>query len=172
MNQYSIEAIIQALNEDEVKYLVVGGLAVVAHGYVRFTADVDLILDLQVDNLSRAVVALQRLGYSPRAPVKFEEFIDASKRAQWIQEKQLTVFSLFSPRHPLTEVDLFVENLLDFDRAYARAMRQEMKPGLTVTFIALLDLLNLKRQAGRPQDLMDIEHLMEKPRAQEVIEDG
>ncbi len=45
MTSSSVQAIIQALNEAGVRYLVVGGLAVVAHGHVRFTADVDLVLD-------------------------------------------------------------------------------------------------------------------------------
>ena len=70
MEKRSIEAVIGALNEDRVRYLVAGGLAVVAHGYVRFTADLDLVLDLQEDNLRRAVSSLSRLGYRPRAPVE------------------------------------------------------------------------------------------------------
>ncbi len=41
MERGSVEAIVAALNENQVQYLIVGGLAVVAHGYVRFTADVD-----------------------------------------------------------------------------------------------------------------------------------
>jgi len=45
----SVEAIVDALNAAGVRYLIAGGLAVVAHGYVRFTADVDLILDLEPD---------------------------------------------------------------------------------------------------------------------------
>ena len=43
MEKRSVEAIIRALNAASARYLVAGGLAVVAHGYVRFTADVDLI---------------------------------------------------------------------------------------------------------------------------------
>ena len=44
-----------------VRYLVAGGLAVVAHGYLRFTADVDLIVDLEPANVTRAVAALESL---------------------------------------------------------------------------------------------------------------
>jgi hypothetical protein len=56
---------------------------VVAHGYVRFTADVDLMLDMERDNLKRAVEALESLGYRPRAPVGFRDFLDASQRRHW-----------------------------------------------------------------------------------------
>ncbi len=67
MEKSSVEAIVRALNEAGVRYLIVGGMAVVAHGYLRFTADLDLILDLQEDNLRRAVAALAGQGYRPRA---------------------------------------------------------------------------------------------------------
>ena len=71
MEKHSVDAIVGALNMANVRYLVAGGLAVVAHGYVRFTADVDLIIDLEPGNVMRAVASLERLGYRPRAPVAF-----------------------------------------------------------------------------------------------------
>ena len=66
MEARSVEAIIRTLNGWGVRYLVAGGLAVVAHGFVRFTADVDLIVDLDPDNVRRAMTALAKLGYRPR----------------------------------------------------------------------------------------------------------
>ena len=147
------------LNAADVRYLVAGGLAVVAHGYVRFTADVDLILDLESSNLTRAIAALERLGYRPRAPVAFQQFADPDKRAEWRREKGLTVFSLYSSDHALTEVDLFVEPMIDFERAYNDAVRTEVAPGVPATFIGFRDLVRLKQQAGRPQDILDIEKL-------------
>jgi hypothetical protein len=159
METHSVGAIVNALNTAKVRYLVAGGLAVVAHGYVRFTADVDLILDLEPANATRAVTALESLGYRPRAPVAFGEFADPEKRAQWVRDRNLTVFSVYSPQHALTEVDLFVEPPLDFETAYQSAVRKEIAPGLTATFIGILDLRHLKRVAGRPQDLLDLEKL-------------
>lgn len=159
MHVRSVEALITTLNTAEVRYLVVGGLAVVAHGFVRFTADVDLIVDLEEQNLQRAVRAFLSLSYRPRAPVALEEFIDPSKRALWIREKGLTVFSLYSPLHPATEVDLFAEAPLPFATAYTRAVRQEVAPNALATFVGFDDLVALKRRAGRPQDLLDVERL-------------
>ena len=80
MKRDSVIAIVAALNENQVRYLIVGGLAVVAHGYVRFTADVDLLLSVETENLKRAVAALKLLGYRPRAPVdrRFSRSIEAS----------------------------------------------------------------------------------------------
>jgi hypothetical protein len=114
----------------------------VAHGYVRFTADVDLIVDLEPANVTRAVAALESLGYWPRA-----------------RDKSLTVFSVYSPQHPVTEIDLFVELPLDFEAAYHSAIRKEVAAGVAATFIGLRDLRRLKQRAGRPQDLLDLEKL-------------
>ena len=93
MERGSVVAIVSALNQHQVRYLIVGGLAVVAHGFVRFTADVDIILSLDEENLGRAINALKALGYRPRAPVEFDEFIDPSTRKRWAEEKNMTVFS-------------------------------------------------------------------------------
>src|SRR5262245_36130070 len=109
MKRDSVVAIVAGLNANQVQYLIVGGLAVVVHGYIRFTADVDLLLSVEPDNLKRAVEALKALGYRPRAPVDFDDFVDQSKREQWAQEKNMTVFSLFSDVHQETEIDLFLE---------------------------------------------------------------
>jgi hypothetical protein len=111
MELRSVEEIVRTLNAAGVRYLIAGGMAVVAYGYVRLTMDLDLILDLDEDNLRAATKSLAALDYRPLAPVPLEEFTDAGIRAQWVREKQLRVFTLFSPVHGQTEIDLFVEAL-------------------------------------------------------------
>ncbi len=161
MTKSSVERIFIELNDAGVKYLVVGGLAVNAHGYFRATVDVDLILGFDRENLVRAVEAIKRLGYAPRAPVPIEAFADADARASWRQQKGMLVFSLHSSRHPETEVDLFVEDPIGFDVAYAKCARMEIAPGLSATFCSLDDLLRMKRAAGRAQDRLDVQKLSE-----------
>lgn len=155
----SIEAIIGALNDAKVRHLIVGGLAVVAHGYGRVTQDVDLVLDPDPDALRRAVAALSALGYGPRAPVPFAAFEDAATRAKWASEKAMTVFSLWSRAHEQTPVDLFLEPPFEFDAAHARAMRTTTESGIELAFVSLEDLLAMKRKAGRPLDLVDVSEL-------------
>jgi hypothetical protein len=156
MEKHSVELIVHALNTNQVRYLIAEGLAVVAHGYLRFTADLDLLLAMDEENLAAAVSALKRLNYRPRAPVDFEQFIDSEHRRQWIEEKGLTVFSLYSPDHAATEIDLFVDPPLVFADAYLRAARMEVSPGIMATFCSLDDLIDLKTKAGRPIDREDI----------------
>src|SRR5437867_219390 len=74
MELASVESILGGLATAGARFLVVGGLAVVAHGYVRFTADVDLVLDLSPDNVRVAVAALAALDYRPRVPVPLAAF--------------------------------------------------------------------------------------------------
>jgi len=159
MQRRSIEAIVQVLDAAKVRYLITGELAVVAYGHLRFTADMDLVLDPESGALERAVRALSALGYRPRAPVAFADFADPEKRAGWIHEKGLTVFSVFSSEHPATEIDLFVEAPFDFEAAYARAERFDVTPGLRASFVCLADLIEMKRKTGRAQDLQDAEAL-------------
>ncbi len=155
----SVTVIFQALNDAGVRYLVVGGLAVVAHGYVRLTADIDLVFAIDESNLRKAVTALESLGYRPRAPVAFSEFPDPARRAAWRRDKGMAVFSAFSPEHPATEIDLFLEPPFDFDDVFTRAARMEFVPGLPVPMIGLEDLISMKEAVGRPQDLEDVRRL-------------
>lgn len=82
-------------------------------------------------------------------------FADPAKRRLWVHEKGLTVFSVFNADHPATEIDLFVDAPFDFERAYGRAKRLEVAPGMEATFVGIEDLNTMKREAGRPQDLKD-----------------
>jgi hypothetical protein len=150
-----IEAILEALNRAQVRYLVVGGVAVVLHGYLRTTADLDLVIQLAPDNARRAVEVLTTLRYRPRAPVPFAAFAERDTRESWLREKGLTVFSLWSPDHPTLEIDLFVSEPFDFDVAYARALRVPLERTEAIV-VSLDDLIALKRQVGRPRDQEDV----------------
>ena len=150
-----VERTLLALAEADVKYLIVGGVAVVLHGHLRVTADLDLVVQLQPDNVTRCIRALQDLGFRARAPVPAAQFANPKMRESWMREKGLTVFSLWSPELPGFEVDLFVREPFDFDAVYQRAMRVQLDR-CTATVISLPDLIVLKQEAGRPRDQEDV----------------
>jgi hypothetical protein len=154
----SLETIFRALERARVRYLVVGGVAVVLHGHPRFTAD--LVLALDAVNLRDALRALGELGYAPRAPVAAHEFADPRRRAEWARDKGMTVFSLASPTHPTTEVDLFIEEPFPFEDGYSRAVWADLGD-TRVPVASIADLVAMKRRAGRPQDLEDARILEE-----------
>lgn len=158
MTAHSIEQVLAGLNGAGVRYLVVGGVAVVLHGHLRTTAYLDLVVALDEANASRAIRALEALGFAPRAPVPAAQFADAAVRASWIREKGLTVFSLSSARAAGLEVDLFAEEPFDFEQAYGRAVTVTLDT-TTATVASLEDLIAMKRRAGRAQDQADVEAL-------------
>ena len=60
MKVASFDALVSALQRAQVRYLIAGGLAVNAHGYLRFTKNVDIVLQLIPDNIERARRELRR----------------------------------------------------------------------------------------------------------------
>lgn len=159
MKLASVEAIARALDAAGVPFIVVGGLAVVAHGYGRQTQDIDIVIRLQPETVRNAFRGLESLGYRPRVPVTADGFADPKQRARWVDEKGMTVLSFDSERHRETPVDIFVTEPFDFEAEFRLALVEELAEGVPVRILRLNALLALKRAAGRPQDLADIAEL-------------
>jgi hypothetical protein len=152
------ERVFVALNAVGARYVIVGGVATVLHGFARLTADVDLVLDFEPEQASKAMRALSGLGLRPRAPVDAEQFADPIVREGWIRDKGMRVFSLCDPSEPMLEVDLFAAHPIPFDELFERS--EVMTIGSASVHVASIpDLIALKRLAGRPEDLADIEAL-------------
>lgn len=159
MSSDSLKAVLAALAASGARFLVVGGVAVVAHGFVRLTEDLDLVLRLDDPNQVRlALRTLAMLGYQPIVPVPLESFADPRLRAEWVREKHAQVFQVYSDRHPALPIDLFLEAPFDLDRAFADAVAVTFD-AIEVSVASIDDLVAMKRRAARPKDLDDIEHL-------------
>jgi len=154
------EPIFEALSAADVRYVVVGGVAVVLHGHARLTADLDLAVDLEPAAARRAIRALSDLGLRPRAPVRAEDFADPDVRSSWMRERGMVVFSMVDPSDPLRVVDLFVDEPLPFEELHERARAVDVA-GIPVRVAAIPDLITLKLRAGRPQDEADVAALRE-----------
>jgi predicted nucleotidyltransferase len=152
------EPIFQALNAAGVRYVVVGGLATVLHGYARLTADVDLAVDLAPEEASRVIQTLGAVGFRPQAPVDPKTFADRTTREQWVREKHMRAFSLIDPSNPMRVVDLLLEQAVPFEELWAHSQEVSIQ-GTRIRIASIEHLIKLKRQAGRPQDLTDIEQL-------------
>lgn len=159
MTLASFEAIVRALNKAGVRYLVAGGLAVNAHGFLRFTKDADVVIQLVPENIKRAFAALAALGYKPLAPVTAEQFADGATREGWIRDKGMQVLQLWSDRHPETSVDVFAYEPFPFDEEYDKALIKPLYGSIEVRFVSIPTLIEMKIAAGREQDRIDIEHL-------------
>jgi len=159
MKLTTLEEVARTLDEAGVRFILVGGIAVVAHGYGRLTRDLDLVIELEADIVRRAFVALGSLGYSPTVPVTAAGLADPRQRIRWIEDKGMTVLNFHSDLHRDTPVDVFVIEPFDFDDEYRSALVLEIAPGRAVHVVRLPTLLRLKDQAGRPQDIADAAEL-------------
>lgn len=150
--------VFEQLNKANIRYVAVGGVATILYGYVRATTDIDLIIDLQVEEAEKTIKALTEAGYRPRVPVDALEFANEVKREGWINDKGMTVFSMFHSEQPGLTVDLFAKHPIPFDELWARSQIFEVD-GTNIRVCALDDLISLKKIAGRGKDKDDIEKL-------------
>jgi len=147
-----------ALDAAHVRYVVVGGMAVVLSGHLRTTVDLDLVVDLEPAAAARAMNALAGLGLLPRVPVEPGDFADPHVRERWRTDKHMQVLSFYDPQRPAREVDVFVAYPLDFDALVEEAVPTRVG-GRTVPVAAKRHLIAMKQAAGRPQDLEDVRAL-------------
>lgn len=159
MKLASFEALVAALEDAGVRYLVAGGLAVSAHGYLRFTKDVNLVVQLVPETIEAAFRALATLGYQPTVPITAAQFADVRLRESWIREKGMRVLQFWSDRHRETPVDVFVTEPFAFDDEYRNALVKPLYGKTPVRFVSIPTLIRMKEAADRPQDRIDIEHL-------------
>jgi hypothetical protein len=159
MKLTSFEKIIRALNGANVRFLVAGGLAVNAHGYARFTNDVDLVIRLTEKDILAAFKAFEKIGYKPIAPVTAKEFADKKNREHWTKTKKMTVLQFWSDKHRETPVDIFVTEPFDFDAEYKIALLENLSPKSPVRFVSIGTLIKLKTKANRAEDKIDIKNL-------------
>lgn len=154
----SFETLIKALDAAGVRYLIAGGLAVNAYGYLRFTKDVDVVVHLAPENIERAFAALDSLGYRPMVPITAEQFSDAAQRERWIHDKGMKVLQFWSDAHRETPVDVFVIEPFDFNKEFDQSIAKSLG-AVAVHFVSIPTLIRMKEVAGRTQDKLDIHEL-------------
>ena len=139
---------VESLLAHEVKFMIVGGYAVSAHGRPRYTGDIDFFIQKSPGNARKIVKVLHKFfGNLPE--IKEENFLDEDRMSQFGVE-------------PL-RIDFLVEiSGIDFDDAYERREIIQYS-GLPVPFISLPDLLINKRASGRNKDLGDLEAFSDLP---------
>jgi hypothetical protein len=138
--------LISLFNEENVEYVVLGGHAVIAHGFIRTTQDIDIFVNSTPGNAKRLVKALYRYGYTNN---EFEEG-DFTKSPNYLS---------FSKHDQYIDIMTFTVGVT-FDECYANRKVLQIR-NTAVNFIGLRELLENKKTLGRPQDLWDIENLKE-----------
>jgi len=147
--------LLQSLSDEQVQYVLVGGLAVQLHGFLRSTFDIDLVLAMNDGNLVRFIAVARRYGLVPSMPVPLDSLRNASQIDQWHREKGLLAFALREPQIGGSVVDVLVRPEVPFDRLMANAVAGELF-ARQVWIASIDDLLTMKRIANRPKDQLDV----------------
>ncbi len=148
----------RTLNERNVRYLVVGGLAVNLYGVPRVTQDVDVIIAADPQNISDLIDALDYLGYVSRLPVDPAGMAEPDIVRDWVENRNLIAFNFVHRSRAYQSVDIVLHHPLDFEAAWSRCTRL-MAGAVPVCVASVDDLITMKRASGRKQDLCDIELL-------------
>lgn len=135
---------IKSLNNNNVRYLIVGGYAVAFHGHPRYTKDIDIWIELEPTNAERVISALKQFGFSS-LDLTSEDFLVPDQIIQL--------------GYPPNRIDLITSLIaVDFDECYSQR-KETIIEGVVINFIDVENLKKNKSASGRPQDIADVANL-------------
>ena len=150
--------IFKKFNEEGIRYLVVGGLAMNLLGVPRVTYDIDILIDLEDDNIETLMKLMKVWGFKPKVPVNVMDFADRSKRDEWIATKNMKAFNLVNAKWALSEIDIIIDAPVAYPEARKRAKKISVQ-GVPIPVISIDDLIKMKQVAGREIDKADVQYL-------------
>lgn len=139
---------LKAFNNHHVEYILVGGMAVILHGYVRTTGDMDIWVKKTRDNYGRIVKAFDEF----RMPV-----FDMTENNFLSDKFDVWMFGV----EPVKIELMTAVKGLDFDEAFKKSLIHQ-EDDLPVRFLHINSLIDAKKAAGRYKDLDDINQLQKR----------
>ena len=146
--------VLKSLVDAGVRPLIAGGVAASLYGSERVTFDLDLIIALEKDVLSRALQCLIAEGFVLRLPVTLEQASDPQQLREWAANRNLIELTLVNPDTGL-EVGFLIPPAESFPEYADRAEAYQLGT-VGVEVVSLPDLIAMKRRAGRPKDIEDV----------------
>lgn len=138
-----IPSLLKLLNENNVRYVIIGATAFPVHGFVRVTSDIDIYIDPTLENAQRTHNAITKFGYDTH-----------DLTAQEMLEKKILIhgYVVESDYHP------YVKGVSSFEKIWAGSVIGDIE-GVPTRFAGLDDLIEMKKAAGRPKDIEDLRYL-------------
>jgi predicted nucleotidyltransferase len=153
-------SLLRHLSERRVEHIVIGGFAVNAHGYVRSSKDLDIVPNPTRENLERLAVALTEAN---AVDAEVSDFDPAELPRSAMRMEDLAQGGNFRLATDLGDLDIMQwVSGIEADDLYAELEREAIEAsveGIPVRVCGLAHLRAMKRAAGRPQDLEDLERL-------------
>lgn len=138
---------IESCARNSVRFLIVGGYAVAAHGHPRFTKDLDVWIAANEDNASHVIAALEDFGFGSLG----------LREADFVEEGSVVQLG-----YPPKRIDILTgADGVDFDACWDRRVEVQISDQV-VPFISVDDLIANKEASGRPQDVADVAALKER----------
>jgi len=135
-----LQSVFASFQKNDVKYLVIGGIAAVLYGVPRATFDLDVLVEPTIENAERLLTAMIEAGLGTASLTNAEEVLS----------KEITIFT--------DRIRLDVQTStpgISFEQAWQRRVTMNYR-GQTLEVVSLADLIASKRAAGRDVDLEDV----------------
>jgi hypothetical protein len=155
LTDLDLRSLLQALHEQGVEFVVIGGVAVGAHGYVRATADLDLVPDPDPENLGRLVKILDSLEAT--LPTAGGRRFDPSQDARVVRRGGNVTAD--TPLGGLDVIQL-ADGVPGYSQLATDAVESDLL-GIPVRVCSLARLREMKQAQDRAQDRADLENLPE-----------
>jgi hypothetical protein len=148
--------LLRVLREHEAEFVVIGGLAVILHGAERYTKDIDVVPEPSRANLARLWEALSEIEATP---AELPDFRPEEIPMEFTVDGLVEGGGNWALHTNVGRIDVmqWVAGIENYAQLRTNAVAAEIpQVGGTVWFAGLDDLIEMKREAGRDQDLMDI----------------
>ena len=146
--------LIEALDNNRIRYALVGGYAVALHGVVRGTVDVDLAIRINKGEFRKTEKALNSIGLKSLLPVTADDVF--TYREEYIRNRNMKAWSFVNPDKAGEVVDILItEDASDLKTVTKTIASRKVKVA------AIPELIRMKTGTGRPQDDVDIKALKE-----------
>ena len=150
----------RGFQEKNLRYLIVGGVAVNLHGYPRFTNDIDILLALDHENLAIMANIMESMGYQRRLPVSIEELGDTNRVHALMKEKGLIAYSFIHAKEPQFNIDVLVGESMEFDTFDSHKIIAQAWD-IQIPVVSIDDLIAMKQNSDREKDVQDVVALLE-----------
>jgi hypothetical protein len=155
LSEFDLRALLELLHRKEIRFVVIGGVAVAAHGYVRGTEDLDLVPDPDPANLENLSAALDELE-STLPTANGRRFDPAGDAGVIRRGGNVTADTRFGG----LDVVQRAKGVPSYTQLAEDAVETELL-GIPVRVCSLVRLREMKEAQGRAQDRADLENLPE-----------
>lgn len=144
------ERLLESLAHADVRFIVVGGIAVALNGFVRTTDDVDILVECSPENISRLLTVLAEFGEGHARELTLDDFVETEGAIRIIEQFPLDVFTIIQGKRYADLISATKEMQID---------------AVATRFLNADALIALKQNSQREKDQIDVSALRALPKS-------